>query len=117
MTVCAPTYAEVFLAYLREVLCPALRPGQIVVMDNLAAHKVQGVAEVLAAVGTELLYLPPYSPDSNTIEPCWFVVKQCLRKLKARSLAALDDAIPIAIARVSKRTVANCFRHCGYPLP
>ena len=117
MTVCAPTDAEVFLAYLHEVLCPALRPGQIVVMDNLAAHKVHGVAEALAAVGAELLYLPPYSPDFNPIEACWFVVKQCLRKLKARSLAALDDAIPIALARVSSQTVANCFRHCGYALP
>ena len=116
-TVCASTDAEDFLAYLREVLCPALRPGQIVVMDNLAAHKVQGVAEALTAVGAELLYRSPCSPHFNPIEPTWFVVKQCLLKLKARSLAALDDAIPIAIARVSKQTVANCFRNCGYALP
>ena len=116
MTVPAPTDSEVFLAYLNEVLCPALRPGQVVVMDNLAAHKIAGVAEAIAAVGARILYLPPYSPDFNPIEACWFVVKQCLRKLKARSLPALDEAIPIALARVSKQTIANCFRHCCYAL-
>ena len=63
MTVPAPTDSEVFLAYLNEVLCPALRPGQVVVMDNLAAHKIAGVAEAIAAVGARILYLPPYSPD------------------------------------------------------
>ena len=71
------------------------------VRDNLAAHKVAGVAEAIGAVGARVLYLPPYSPDFNPIEACWFVVKQCLRKLKARSLSALDEAIPIALARAS----------------
>ena len=116
MTVPAPTDSVIFLAYLNEVLCPALRPGQVVAMDNLAAHKIAGVAEAIAAAGARVLYLPPYSPDFNPIEPCWFVVKQCLRKLKARSLSALDEAIPIAIARVSKQSIATCFRHCGYAL-
>ena len=83
MTVSAPTDSEVFLTYLQEVLCPALRPGQVVVMDNLAAHKVAGVAEAIGA---------------------------------ARSLSALDEAIPIALAHVSNQTIANCFRHCGYAL-
>ena len=116
MTVSAPTDSEVFLTYLQEVLCPALRPGQVVVMDNLAAHKIAGVAEAIGAVGARVLYLPPYSPDFNPIEACWFVVKQCLRKLKARSLSALDEAIPIALAHVSNQTITNCFRHCGYAL-
>ena len=98
------------------MLCPALRPGQVVVMDNLAAHKIAAIAEAIAAVGVRVLYLPPYSPDFNPIEACWFVVKQCLRKLKVRSLSALDEAIPIALAHVSKQTIANGFRHCGYAL-
>ena len=116
MTVPAATDSEVFLAYLAEVLCPALRPGQVVVMDNLAAHKIAGVEQAITGVGARVLYLPPYSPDFNPIEACWFVVKQCLRKLKARTLSALDEAIPIALACVSKLTIANCFRHCGYAL-
>ena len=120
MTVPGPTDSEVFLAYLNVVLCPALRPGQVVVMDNLAAHKVAGVAAAIAAdiaaVGARVLYLPPYSPDFNPIEACWFVVKQCLRKLKVSSLSALDEAIPIALAHVSKQTIANGLRHCDYAL-
>jgi len=116
MTVPAPADSEIVLACLNEVLCPAFRPRHGVRMDNLAAHKIAGVAEAISAVGARVLYLPPYSPDFNPIEPCWFVVKQCLRKLKARSLSATDEAIPIAIARVSKQTIANCFRNCGYEL-
>lgn len=116
MTIAAPTDGEVFLAYLREVLCPTLRPGQVVVMDNLSAHKVKGVAEAISATGAEVLYLPPYSPDFNPIEACWSVVKQSLRKWKARSLDALDMAIPNALDSVSKQIIANCFRHCGYAL-
>lgn len=116
MTIAAPTDGEVFLAYLRDVLGPTLRPGQVVVMDNLSAHKVNGVAEAIQAAGAQVLYLPPYSPDFNPIEACWSVVKQHLRKCKARSLDALDLAIPVALNAVSKKIIANCFRHCGYAL-
>jgi transposase len=116
MTIAAATDGEVFLAYVRDVLCPTLRPGQVVVMDNLSAHKVKGVAEAIREAGAEILYLPPYSPDFNPIEACWSVVKQHLRKCKPRSLEALDLAIPIALATVSKQIIANCFRHCGYAL-
>ena len=72
-------------------------------MDNLAAHKIAAIAEAIAADGARVLYLPPYSPDFNPIEACWFVVKQCLRKLKVRSLSALDEAIPVALAHVSNQ--------------
>lgn len=116
MTIAAATDGEVFLAYVRDVLCPTLRPGQAVVMDNLSAHKVKGVAEAIRAAGAEVLYLPPYSPDCNPIEACWAVVKQLLRICKAHSLEALDLAIPTALAAVSKLTIANCFRHCDYAL-
>jgi DDE superfamily endonuclease len=71
LTIEAATDAEIFLAYLDHVLCPALRPGDVVVMDNLSSHKVAGVRDRIAATGVELLYLPPYSPDLNPIERAW----------------------------------------------
>jgi len=116
MTVEAPTAGDVFLAYLDQVLCPTLRAGQIVVMDNLSAHKVEGVKTLIEATGAELRYLPPYSPDLNPIEPCWSVVKARLRQLKARSLEALDVVIPEALALISPETARNYFKHCKYAL-
>ena len=116
MTVEASTDGDVFLAYLEQVLCPTLRAGQIVVMDNLSAHKVDGVQALIEGTGAELRYLPPYSPDFNPIEPCWSVVKARLRQLKARSLEALDVALPEALALISPETARNCFKHCGYAL-
>ena len=79
MTIESPTDGDVFLAYLEQVLCPSLRPGQVVIMDNLAAHKVAGVREQIEATGARLIYLPPYSPDFNPIEQAWSKVKQYLR--------------------------------------
>lgn len=116
MTVESATDGDVFLTYLKEVLCPTLQTGQIVVMDNLSAHKVEGVKELIEATGAELRYLPPYSPDFNPIEPCWSVVKQRLRQLMARSVAALDVALPKALALISPEIAKNLFRHCGYSL-
>jgi len=116
MTVESATDGDVFLAYVGEVLCPTLQTGQVVVMDNLPAHKVDGVRALIAAAGAELLYLPPYSPDFNPIEPCWSIVKQHLRKLKARSREALDSAIPKALSLITPEIATNCFRHCGYSL-
>ena len=79
MTVEAATDREVFLAYLEEVLCPKLRPGHVVVMDNLSAHKIDGVRERIEACGAQVLYLPPYSPDLNPIEKAWSKLKTALR--------------------------------------
>ena len=110
------TDGDVFLTYLNEVLCPTLRTGQVVVMDNLSAHKVEGVKELIEATGAEIRYLPPYFPDFNPIEPCWPVVKQRLRQLMARSVAALDLALPKALALISPEIAQNRFRHCGYSL-
>ncbi len=92
MTIEAPTDGDVFLAYLEQVLCPQLRPTHCVVMDNLAAHTVAGVRELIESTGARLLYLPAYSRDSNPIEKCWAQVKQHLRAAKARSLSALEQA-------------------------
>jgi len=116
MSIEAPTDGEVFRAYLEHVLCPQLKPGQLVVMDNLGAHKVDGVRELIAQTGASLCYLPPYSPDFNPIEQCWAQVKQRLRKLKARSVATLQRALPEALATLTPQNAANCFRHCGYNL-
>ena len=93
MTIEAATDGEIFLAHLDEVLCPKLRPGDVVVMDNLSSHKVKGVREKIEAAGAQLLYLPPYSPDLNPIEKALAKLKQLLRSAKARTKEALDQAI------------------------
>jgi transposase len=116
MSIEAPTDGEVFLAYLDHVLCPQLKPGQLVVMDNLGAHKVDGVRERIEQTGASLCYLPPYSPDFNPIEKCWAQVKQRLRTLKSRSVVALQHALPEALATLKSDNTANYFRHCGYGL-
>jgi transposase len=76
---------EMFLAWVRQGLAPTLRPGDIVILDNLATHKIRGVHDALAAVGARLLYLPPYSPDFNPIEPMWSKIKQSLRSHAPRT--------------------------------
>ena len=110
MTVEAATDAEIFLAYLDHVLCPALRPGDVVVMDNLSSHKVTGVRERIEAVGAEALYLPPYSPDLNPIEKAWAKLKQQLRSAKARTKEALDQAIEQLIPTISPQDAKAWFR-------
>ncbi len=116
MSVEAATDGDVFLAYLKHVLCPQLKPGQLVVMDNLGAHKVDGVRELIEQAGASLCYLPPYSPDFNPIEKCWAQVKQKLRALKARSVTTLPQALDEALPTLTPENAANYFRHCGYPL-
>ena len=114
MTIEAATDGEVFLAYLERVLGPQLRPGDVVVMDNLSAHKVAGVREAIEAHGAQLLYLPPYSPDFNPIEQCWAQVKQSLRAAKARALPRLEECLAEALSKVTPQNMQACFQHCGY---
>jgi transposase len=116
MSVEASTDGDVFLAYLEHVLCPQLKPGQLVVMDNLGAHKVDGVRELIEHTGASLCYLPPYSPDFNPIEKCWAQMKQKLRALKARSVITLQQALAEALATLTPQNAVNYFRHSGYPL-
>jgi transposase len=116
MTVEGATDADVFRAYVQEVLGPTLREGDIVVADNLSAHKAAGVQEALAAKGARLLYLPPYSPDLNPIELCWSKIKMFLRAAKARTHAALDAAVTQALATVTESDARAWFAHCGYVL-
>lgn len=109
MTVEAATDREVFLAYLDHVLCPKLRPGHVVVMDNLSAHKVAGVRERIEACGASLLYLPPYSPDLNPIEKAWAKLKQGLRAVAARTVDALQYAIAGLLPSLSHHDASNWF--------
>ena len=116
MTVEGATDADVFRAYVKRVLGPTLRPGDLVVMDNLRAHKAVGVQQALARRGARLLYLPPYSPDLSPIEPCWSKVKTALRKAKARTREALDAAITPALPTVTGTDAHGWFMQCGYAL-
>jgi transposase len=117
MSVESPTDGDVFLAYLEQVLCPQLRPGQVVVMDNLAAHKHPAVRQRIEQAGAQLLYLPPYSPDFNPIEQCWAKIKEFLRAAKTRALDLLEQALTAAVATVTAHHATAWFRHCGYRLP
>ena len=110
MTIEAATDREIFLAYLDEVLCPKLRPGDVVVMDNLSSHKVNGVRERIEAAGAQLLYLPPYSPDLNPIEKAWAKLKQLLRAAKARTKEALDQTIAQLLPLLTAEDAKAWFR-------
>lgn len=96
------------------MLIDFLRPGDIVIMDNLRSHKVDGVVELIESVGATVLYLPPYSPDFNPIEEMWSKIKAYLRMVKARTVDALLSAIPDAFASVMTADILGWFDHCGY---
>jgi transposase len=117
MAVEGATTKEVFEAYAEHYLAPALMPGQIVVMDNLGAHRPKRIRELIESRGCELLYLPPYSPDLNPIEEVFAKVKHILRKLGARTKEALVEAMGRALGSVSVKDIAGYFVHCGYRTP
>lgn len=106
--------ADVFTAYLEKVLCPELRPGDIVILDNLSTHKVAGVEALITACGASVRYLPPYSPDLNPIEMAFAKLKAHLRHTAARTLADLDDAVRSALARFLPQHCQGFFRHAQY---
>ena len=108
------TDTEAFCVYIEQVLAPALRGGEIVVMDNLQPHKHPRVRAAIEAAGAMLVYLPPYSPDLNPIEPMWSKVKQSLRSAAARTFAGLLEAIKAALASVSAADCIGFFTGCGY---
>jgi transposase len=110
MTIEESTDADIFLAYLDHCLCPKLRPGDVVVMDNLSSHKVSGVLEKIEAAGADLLYLPPYSPDLNPIEKAWSKLKLLLRSAKARTKEALDQAISELLPQITQDNAEAWFR-------
>lgn len=105
---------HVFAAYLDQVLGPSLRPSDVLVLDNLAVHKVPGLDEIAAAYGVRLLYLPPYSPDFNPIELAFSKLKTWLRTAQARTCDLLEEAISTAAAWITAQDAQNWFSHCGY---
>jgi transposase len=109
-----PTDCEVFAAYVQQVLCPQLRPGDIVIMDNLQPHKVAGVRQTIEAAGATLLYLPPYSPDYNPIENMWSKLKTHLRSAAARTFDSLCDAIAAGLNTITQSDCNGFFQNCGY---
>ena len=105
---------QVFLAYVEQVLVPTLAPGDVVVMDNLPAHKAAGVRDAIEAAGANLLYLPPYSPDFNPIENAFSKLKALLRAKAERTIAALWDIVGSLIDLFTPTECANYFRAAGY---
>ena len=105
---------EAFIAYVEQVLVPELMSGDIVIMDNLPAHKVTGVRQMIEAVGARLLYLPPYSPDFNPIEMAFSKLKALLRKAAARSVDDLWDTIADCLNQFTPQDCRNYFSAAGY---
>ena len=114
VAVAGATTRAVFEAYVEQALAPGLRPGQVVVMDNLSAHKGGRVRELVEGAGCELLYLPPYSPDLNPIEEAFAKVKGLLRKAQARTCETLIEAMGPALAAVGPSDARGFFEHRGY---
>lgn len=114
MVIKGATNTEVFTVYVKDFLLPTLKEGDIVVLDNLSAHKDVKIRNLIESVGATLWYLPPYSPDLNPIENMWSKVKAILRKLKARTEKDLIAAIATALTRITSSDINGWFRSCGY---
>jgi len=109
-----PMDGELFLAWVKQGLAPTLHPGDVVILDNLATHKVAGVRETIEAAGARLEYLPPYSPDLNPIENMWSKVKQSLKSRAPRTLSQLAKAAAAAFATVTPEDCHGFFLNAGY---
>jgi transposase len=107
---------DVFVSFIRHVLLPQLKPGDIVVMDNLSSHKRAEVGRMIEHAGAELLYLPPYSPDLNPIEMVFSKIKQRLRTLALRTRQALWQTMQAVLDTVTSADASHCYRHAGYTL-
>jgi transposase len=114
MVLDGPMNGDAFRAYVEQVLAPTLRPGDIVIMDNLASHKSGAIREAIAAAGAELRYLPPYSPDFNPIENAFAKLKAALRKAAARTVDDLEIAIRNALPTFLPEECKNYFKAAGY---
>ena len=112
MTIEGPADGLVFEAFVWQVLCPTLQPGQIVVMDNLSTHKSAKVRELIESRGCQLWFLPTYSPDLNPIEMAWSKLKAYLRVLGARTREMLEEAIGHGLQTITAQDAANWFKHC-----
>jgi transposase len=116
MTIAGATDTEVFRAYVEHVLLPTLRPGDVVILDNLSPHKNPATLALLAASAIDVRFLPPYSPDLNPIEKMWSKVKEALRAAKARTKRQLERAIARALHSVTATDAAGWFAACGYTI-
>lgn len=105
-----------FVTYIGQVLCPTLKQGDIVVMDNLSVHKSPEVAALVQAAGAEVRFLPVYSPDLNPIEKMWSKIKSVLRGMEARTPEQLDQAITKAFSKITPNDAAGWFSSCGYSI-
>jgi transposase len=114
MTVAGAADTEAFRAYVRQVLCPTLRPGDLVIMDNLSPHKNESTLSLITQSGAEVLFLPAYSPDHNPIEKMWSKIKNFLRRAEARTEATLLATIGAALRTVTPQDAINWFASCGY---
>jgi transposase len=114
MTIDAGTSAEVFLAFIEQSLGDQLRNGDLVVMDNLSAHKVTAVINAIRDRGADVLFTPPYSPEFNPIEKAWAKLKDILRKKETRTRKAFDDAIAEALPQITINDIRGWTEHCGY---
>ena len=114
MTVEGGTKKETFTTYLKDVLCPQLKPGNVVIMDNLSAHKSNEVKELIESKGAKLLYLPRYSPDLSPIELCWSKLKSYLKKKSAGNQDMLQQYIKEALELITIDNIKAFYSHCGY---
>jgi len=105
---------EMFTAYVKEVLSPIVKKGDVVILDNLTAHKVAGALDPIYKKGASVMFLPPYSPDYNPIELCWSHMKSMIRKCKPRSFDELVFAMRLVLGSEASVVRKNWFRHCGY---
>jgi len=115
MTVDAATDTDIFVAYVRHLLVPTLRAGQVVVLDNLGAHRAAAVRALIEGTGCRLVFLPPYSPDFNPIEQAWSKLKTLLRGMGARTTEALHATLTHLVDRITGSDARRSFHHCGYP--
>jgi transposase len=114
MTNIGGTSGEVFESFVRDHLIPVLKPGDVVVLDNLGAHHRKSTLALIEEAGAEPLFMPPYSPDLNPIELCWSKLKAILRQIGARTVTALRAAIQDARNAITRSDAAGWFKHCGY---
>ncbi len=117
MTMTGATDGAVWALFVRQILVPSLRPGQIVLWDNLSVHKNQAIRQLIAARGCQVRFLPPYSPDFSPIEQAFSKLKTALRQTRARTRPALEEAIAAGLATITPHDARAWFRHCGYALP
>lgn len=116
MTIEGPTTTEVFGAYVEHVLIPSLKPGDMVVLDNLSPHKDSKAIRLVEEAGARVVFLPAYSPDFNPIEKMWSKIKEWLRATKARTQESLETAIAEALQQITPRDAVNWFASCGYSI-